>query len=384
MIRVVDGREIEGRFVSPRAYALYARGAEAEARGELEGARLEYLAAASDDGGSAEIWTRIGAVTCALGRADESREAFGCAAERAPDYQPLYRERAVCALSQARVAPEVASAAFEDAKRALALDPDDEDSALLYARAAEAAGHPGSAELLLRELVVRSPGRVAGWAALRDLARRRGDLAAVARAEISLRALSPASTPWLAPGAGDGAGAGARPASSGGAAPAVASGGVASGGVAPGALAEIDAALARDALSAARKAATRARLPPAELAVRAAALGRAAVAKEQATLVFNADPGSASAAIALAVACDLLHDDAGLSRALSDTSSRTTPPSALARLLFAELIARRTSADAAATWLGSVPPSVSPAQDPAGTDALLLAVSTRVTASLKP
>ncbi len=36
--------------------------ADAEARGELESARLEYLTAAGEDDDNVEIWTRIGAV----------------------------------------------------------------------------------------------------------------------------------------------------------------------------------------------------------------------------------------------------------------------------------------------------------------------------------
>ena len=90
-----------------------------------------------------------------------------------------------------------------------------------------------------------------------------------------------------------------------------------------------------------------------------------------------ADPSSASAMIALAVACDLLGDDGGLVRALADVSAGATPPSLLARLLFAELLARRTDAAAALAWLG---PTAAPA---GGSDALLGAVAARVAAHLR-
>ena len=355
VVRVIDGREVVGRFVSARAYAMYARGAEAEARGELENARVEYLAAAEDDD-SAEIWTRIGAVSCALGRADDAKSAFARAADRAPDYEPLRRERAACALASTGPARD-AEAAFADAEAALALDPDHEETVLLYARAAETAGHPEQAEKALRELVARSPTRVAGWHAFHAFATRRGDPAAAARAAAALRDLG---APLAEPS------------------PAAATGSTATGSTAT--LADVDAALARDALDEARAAAKRARLPPAELAVRAAALGRAALAKKQAELVFLADPASASAAVALAVACDLLRDPAGVAKPFADASALTTPLSPLARLLFAELLARRADPDAARAFLGPLPSP--PAPDAA--DALLRDVTARVTARLRP
>lgn len=353
VIRVIDGRELPGRFVSDRAYALYARGADAEARGDRESARLDYLAAADEDDTNVEIWTRIGAVSCALGRSADAGRAFARAAERADDYEPLYRERAACALAGGKLGPAEAKAALEDTARALALDPASEETSLLYARAAEEAGDPVHAERALRELVARSPGRLAGWQALRDFAARRGDSAAAARATAALQALGASSSAPL--------GSATAPAP----------------GNTKNTLTDVDAALARDALDEARTAGKRARIPPADLAVRAAALGRAKIAKTQADLVHRADPTNTSAAIALAVACDLLRDDAGVARALADASACTTPPSPLARLLFAELVARRTDDAAARAWLGPVPPP------PGGSDALLDAVTARVAVRLR-
>lgn len=348
VIRVIDGREVTGRFVSPEAYALYARGADAEARGDLAGARVHYLAAAEEDGQNIEIWTRIGAVTCALGRRDDAQSAFTQAAAKADDYEPLFRERAICALTGT---PTEASAttAFEDAKRALALDPQSEDAVLLYARSAEASGQPELAERALRELAAHAPGRAAGWRALRDLAKRRGNQAAEARASAALLALADASKGEGATGES----AARKP------------------------LSEVDLALSRDALDEARSAAKRARLPPAELAVRAAALGRVQIAKAQAELVHKADPSNGSAALALAVACDLLGDQGGVGSALADPGGLTTPPSLLARLLFAELIARRTDTIAARAWLG---PDVKPAEP----DPLVETVAGRVAQRLNP
>lgn len=349
VVRVVDGREVAGRFVSPRAYALYARGADAEAAGELERARLEYLAALDADGQSPEIWARVGAVTCSLGRVEEAREAFDKGLQTGgEEYATLYRERALCTLARG-VEKESKEEALADAKRAFELDPMSEEAALLLARAADAAGDPSMTERVLRERLVLSPGRAAGWVALRDFALKKGNQAAVQRAETALRELD--VNPL---GVEEG-----------------------KGKVEPqAALVEVDAALAKEALEEARRAAKKARLAPAELAVRAAALGKVKLAKAQADLVFLADPTNASAAIALASACDLGKDDAGVTRALGDVQGRTVPPSMLARLVFAEMLARRVDKEAARSWLGSLPQVDS-------SDALLVNTAARVAALLK-
>ncbi|MBK8256023.1 MAG: hypothetical protein IPK82_25565 [Polyangiaceae bacterium] len=349
VVRVVDGREVAGRFVSPRAYALYARGAEAEAEGELERARLEYLGALDADSQSPEIWARVGAVTCALGRVDEAREAFDKGLDvGGKEYASLYRERALCTLTRG-VGQESKGEALADAKRALELDPMSEDAGLLLARAAEAAGDRPMAERVLRERLVLSPGRAVGWVALREFALKSGNRAAVERAETALGELS-ASPVGVTEG---------------------------NGKVEPRkALAEVDAALAKEALEEARKAAKKAKLAPAELAVRAAAMGKVKLAKVQADLVFLADPTNVSAAIALASACDLEKDNAGVVRALGDVQGRTVAPSMLARLIFAEILVRRVDREAARVWLGSLP-------EVDTNDALLVATAARVSTLLK-
>lgn len=348
VVRVIDGREVRGRFVSDRAYALYARGAEAEARADFAGARVHYLAAVDEDASNAEIWTRIGAVSCKLGRAEDASTAFETAIGQDVAYEPAYRERAACALARSGIRHEEALAALRDAAQALTLDPDSEDAALLYARAADAAGDAAAAERALRELVVRLPQRVAGWTALRDFALHHDLPAASARAAIMITSLgAPPDLPLDSPSK-----------------------------TAPASLADVDEAIARDALDDARSAAKRARLAPADLAVRAAALGHGRLAKTQAELVFKADPTNASAAIALAAASDLLHDDAAIATALADPASLTTAPSPLARLLFAELIDRRADRDAARAYLGPI------ADPPAGADALLAIVTARVKKTL--
>ena len=322
VVRVIDGREVEGRFVSESAYAAYGRAAAAEARGDLGAALAGYAEAAADDSASPEIWTRIGAVACGLGRAAAADDAFRRAASRDADYEPLWRERARCALAAGRI-PE----ALESAAKAIALDPDRSEAAVLHAVALERAGRVADARRELVALTLRQPRSLDGWRALAELSARAGDRAGAERAAVRARELGPRlagdlerSSPALAP------------------------------------LAEVDAALGAGDLGEARRRAKRAHMTPSELAARAAAAGRPALAREQAELVLGADPADATARVALAVAADLAGDDDAVDAAMRGVEAQAaTPPSPLARLLFAELLARRVGTDAARAWLGDPP-----------------------------
>lgn len=78
------------------------------------------------------------------------------------------------------------------------------------------------------------------------------------------------------------------------------------------------------------------------------------------------------------MAADLADDTDLLARALEavpKAPSALMPPSPLARLLFAELLARRASKEAARAWLG---PRSGPASPPAGKDSLFDRVEKRV------
>lgn len=344
VVRIVDGRPTLGRAISGQAYALYARAAQREAEGDLEGALRFYEAAAREDPDGAEIWTRVGALRCRLAPTSAD-EAFELGKEADPAHAPLFVERARCALH--RGDPPAAIAAAE---RAVALDPDDLDASILRAAAIERSGRGEEAVHALRALTVRHPGRAAAWLALFDLARRRGDAALALEAARRAREIAPDLAAVLRP-----------------AVPALAP------------LAEIDAALRADDLGKARRLALRARLPAGELGLRAAALGRAALAREQADLVLGADPADASARIALAAAADLAGDAGALGEAMRSIPGRSTPPSPLARLLFAEVLARRAGADAARAWLDATAVG---AADPA--DPLLRETESRVLARLGP
>lgn len=316
VVRVIDGREVEGRFVNERAYALYAAGADAEARGQWDAALTSYGAAAEEDD-SAEIWTRIGAVACRRSKVD-AEAAFDRAQAHDAEYEPLWRERARCELTAGDPAEAHAASA-----RAVELDPDRDETVVLHATITERLGRAPDAQRILEGLVTAHPGSVQAWRGLYEFARRRDDAPLRAAAARRLRDLAPTEAPALEK---------------------------IEASLSP--LAEVDAALARGDLATARRRAKAARLVPAELAARAAALGRSALAREQAELVLGADPSDATARIVLAVAADLAHDDATVARAMAGVPASAVAPSPLARLLFAEMLERRIGAEAALAWLG--------------------------------
>jgi tetratricopeptide (TPR) repeat protein len=314
VVRVVDGRPELGRFISERAYALYGRGAEAEAAGDLDRAEAAFLLASEQDPESPEIWTRLGAIQCARAPSGpESAQSFARALAIDPAFAPALRERARCAGRRGDGA-----AALADAERALLLDPDDLDTGLVHAEALARAGKAVEAARAARALAARHP------------------------RSAEARRLAEGNAPPEAP------------------------------------LALVDAAILAGDPALAQRRALAARITGAELAVRAAALGRAAMARDLAAVALAADPTDASARIALAAAADLRGDLAALADAMARVPKRTTAPSPLARLLFAEILARRVGADAARTWLGTAP------EPPAHGDPLLLATHQRVRGVLPP
>ncbi|WP_437738450.1 tetratricopeptide repeat protein [Sorangium sp. So ce1335] len=325
--RSVDGHVLVGRHIDARSYTLYAIGAEAEARGDLATALQAYELAEETDPDSADIWTRIGSVRCRLGQRQAAEDAFARARGVDLDYEPAHREHARCDLAAGRL-----EAALGRVERAILLDPDRDDGLLLRAEILRRLGRTDDARRGLRALLVRRPRSVDAWRALHAIALESGDRVSAEQAARRLRELVP-------PG-----GAAGRPPSP------------------RGPLAELDEALVLGQLRRARRLARDADLPLAEVAVRAAALGRAGEAREQAELVSGADPASASALVALAVAADLSGDVDALTRAVDALHATAAgrgpavPPSPLARLLLAELLFRRVGRDAAIAWLGPLPP----------------------------
>lgn len=351
VVRVVEGRPQAGRFISTAAYAYYGHAANAEAAGDLAAAKRWLDAAATLDPDGPEVWTRLGALRCRTAPANapapvEAIADFDRAAEADEAFAPMHRERARCLLAHGHVTPALAAA-----ERAAALDPDDVATTILRAQALERAGKAEDAHLALRALVVRRPRSVEVWLALLDLAKRTGNAAVASEAALRASELSPAAAARLR----------------------------AEHVTAP-ALAAVDDALRARDLEGAQRLAHQARLPWGELALRAVALGRPALAREQAELVLAADPASTSARIALAAAADLAGNPAAAAEALRRIPKRVALPSPLARLVLAEVLARRAGPDAAIAWLGPAWADT-PAAD---ADPVLAATAARVRARLSP
>jgi tetratricopeptide (TPR) repeat protein len=314
VVRVVDGRPIEGRFINSHTYSLYARGAYHEQRGELEAANAAFSAAAERDPDSAAIWTRLGAVACASGSAEHTR-AFGRAEAIDPEHAPLWRERAACALRAGD--PKTAIALAE---LALRFEPLDGATSLVLASALEKSGRAEDALRIVRGLTTLQPSSRAAWTRLAEIAERHDR---PADALSAARALAPAAR---------------HPASR------------------AREQAALDLALARGDLPAARALAIAAGMRADALAVRAAKLGLPELAREQARLVLDADRSSSEAWIAALVAADLSGDFAGFTQALDALDPDAAAPGPEAARLMADLLARRVGADAARAWSSAYGP----------------------------
>jgi len=328
VVRVVDGREVPGRFVDVPAYALYVRGVVLEERGDLAGAEDAYRRALQHDPRSAHILSRLGALACRHGWASAER-AFQAAAEVDPHYELLWRMRARCALRQGRL-----QAAAQSAELAFRLDPDQPDATLLLARVREEQQRSDEAQRLLEALVVRSPDSLEAWQALRELVRTQPPGALFAYADRQVRRLLHREQP-------------PTPRNSG-----------------PSAAARVDDALWAGRLSTARHLATSLGVSPGELALRAVLLGRAELAREQAELVLSADPTDGDAWVALVAAADLGGGEDDVERALRRLGARPIPPGPLGARLLGEVLDRRVGENAAEAWKaaqrGSSPPAAEP------------------------
>jgi tetratricopeptide (TPR) repeat protein len=331
VVRVFDGVEVRGRFINDAAYASYAHGAEAEARGNEEEALRHFVDAASEDPESADIWTRVGALRCRLRYAEgDADDAFATAEDLGSDYEPLWRARAECAISRGEPKEALAHAA-----RAVALDPGRDETVLLYARLLDDNGQRGDAERWLYSLAVRSPHSARVWQALAHHARLANDEVLLAEAKGRIARVGPGLEPPRPAG---------KPSADGWAA--------------------VDEALQAGQLDLARERVRRAHLDMRRLAARAILDGKPELALEEARLRLRANPADSDARVALALAEDLSGRPEVAGELMSKLPADAEPVSELGRLLFAELLVRHGGVEAAAAFLG-----VSEA-DLAGEDAL--------------
>ena len=297
--RVVNGHDIDGRFIGPDAYAAYMEGALLEEQGDLRGADAAYQRALDEDGGAGEIWARLGRVRCSSNpRASDA--AFQWAKAKGPRIGEVWVADARCGLERGN-----AARARSSAERAAALDPGNVEASLLVIEALVMTGDRVTAERWLRATRLLYP-EAAG---LPD------SLEAVS---ASTRRTTAKITPPTS----------ARP------------------WAGRDAIEALDGALRTGDADAVRSAAVHAHVSTGWLALRAVELGQQGLAKESAEMTLAAEPSNVDARVAALAAADLSRDDGALRRWAGKLPDVREPTSALAARVMGALLERRVGAAA--------------------------------------
>ena len=289
--RVVDGRTVEGRFVSPQAYEQFLRGAIAEESGATDEALVAYESVARADPTDPELYARIARVRCAR-RPDDplARAAVDRALELDPDYGPAFAARALCSF-----------AAGGDVQRAARLEPQNLELQIAAATS-DGALSQGAERLVAITAAFRT--RAAAWEALASWGETHGDPALAVRAWVELVRLAPSRARLAQRAAEELAGAGELALARRIAVAVVlaradtARGGAPSPSLLATRLAVDDALLRGDDASATLRA-TLGRLPMDEVAARALRHGQLDLGEALATRAAAADPLSAGARLVL-------------------------------------------------------------------------------------
>jgi tetratricopeptide (TPR) repeat protein len=304
--RIVDGRLERGRAIDEEAYAASFRAGIFDASGDRERALEELERALVADPDSPELLTRYGEVACGATRSSpphpaSALSAFSRALTLEPTYAPAWLGRARCLELLGRE-PEALAAA----ELAAAYDPEDVPTTELIARLLFAFGRRAEAWAWLDGLATLAPESPEAQRARLVAASRQHDRQRELVARRALEAL------------------GARlPGDAG---------------------LELDRAIERGDLAAARKAALGLGLTGSGLALvlarRAPVLGLA-----QGEAVLLADPTESDAWIAALTAADALADRGSFERILSLLDREPLPPSNTGLALLGELLARHTGGD---------------------------------------
>ncbi len=344
--RAYDGRVVEGRPIEAASYAAFLRGAMAEASGDSRGALAAYRDAAEQDPNGPEIWTRIGAVRCALEPRDaEADDAFARALRADDQYAGAWRAKARCALAR-----KDAAAVAVAARRAAELDPSPDGAHSLLARAGRTVRDATTRDALVA-LTATAPDRVVAWDALAAWAQSRGDVALWAKALEAVVTIAPARRDAIARAAEELAGAGQiAEARAIAAAAAVAEDRPLSEERHPLAVRlAVDDALVRGDASAVELRATRAHLDLEEVAARALLGGRRDLARELARVVLRADPDASGMRLVLA-ACD----GGDVVRTASDVRGHGARASGAALVAFGEAAVRAVSPEDVRATLAAI------------------------------
>jgi tetratricopeptide (TPR) repeat protein len=332
--RIVDSELVRGRYISPEAYASYSRGAYLEAQGDLTRALQAFSEAARRDPENANAWVRRGAVLCALRQRALAEQAFEEAQKLDAESALLWRERARCDVQSGDL-----PAARRAAERSAAEQPQSIETTLLLVRIYDGLGLRQEANRWLDALVTWQWESPAAWQAAFDHAARRADRQRLLAAAEQLLRLRPERRSALSR-------------------------------VLPeiGLRHTLDQALLEGRLGFSQSAATGAGISAAELAVRAAALGKVNIAREQAELVLAADPRDADAWVALTVS------GASFETLRLAEARDLRPPSSLSIRLLASILAQAAGSEAATAWLNAWGPLPEPV------DQLELELSSRLPA----
>jgi hypothetical protein len=103
VVRVYDGRIVEGEYIPSDAYAAYLKGVLAEEAGDLRSALGAYEVAAREDGEDPEPFVRVGDVRCRLDpKSNAADEAFEQARRIDASYAPAIAAQARCASARGR------------------------------------------------------------------------------------------------------------------------------------------------------------------------------------------------------------------------------------------------------------------------------------------
>lgn len=351
--RVYDGKIVEGRYVSPDAYAAFMRGMLFEESGDLKAAIAAYATAADADEDDPEILTRLGESRCKLDPKDgEADRAFAGALKKDPTYASALAGKARCALARGRT-----DEAAELARRASAQDPKNVSLDALAVRAEASRGDPAARQRAIA-LTLAHGEHAAAWDALVLWGRTRHDAELVARGLEGLVHAAPARSIEAERGAVALLDGGA-PALARRVAATVADSPRELGVIGPRdatvARLAVDEALARGDRKTALARATRGHVALPEVAARAAVLEQKDIAVAVATTVADADPGSSGAQMVKAVLKGGAGTGANAGKARADAFAHVTDqPPEICALVFADRLATAAGAEVAKAWLARI------------------------------
>ena len=367
--RVYDGRLVEGRYVSPDAYAAFLRGVLSEESGDLGGAVAAYAQAREEDEDDPEISARIGEVRCKLDPKDpEIDRAFARALKLDASSASALAAKGRCALARGQTAE-----AADLARRAAAQDPRNVALEAFAIRVGAVGRDPAGREHAIA-LTVAHGEHTAAWDALIAWGYAHKDAELVARGLAGLVHAAPTRSGEVEKGAVallDGG----QPALARRVAVAIADAPRELGVVGPRsatvARLAVDEALARGDKSAALARATRGHVPLAEVAARALLLDRRDLAATVATALADADPSSSGPQMVKAALKSGPSTPAGPPGKLGPggagvaaMANVTDQPPEICALLFADRLATASGIEVARAWLARITRTPMAARDP--------------------